>query len=120
MSDIEKFKEVGTNALIDELEERGDLWLAVQAYQRRCGTPDAESSAATDTDSYSLRCPDSALNNARRANRELIGARVIASEIQEHDGYLILELEHKGCDDEVCILAVDPADIRFRYTDGSS
>jgi hypothetical protein len=57
--------------------------------------------------------PASAIRD--RADRELIGARVIATWINEHDGYLFVELEHRGCDDEACILAVDPAAIEFRY-----
>lgn len=34
--------EFGTNALIEELATRGDLALAVSAYQRRFGAPDPD------------------------------------------------------------------------------
>lgn len=42
----------GTNALIAELAERGDLALAVSAYQRTYGTPDSDISESERAWSY--------------------------------------------------------------------
>ena len=63
-----RLADFGTNALIAELAERGDLALAVSAYQRAYGTPDSDVAESERAWSACRKCV-----NCRRPIGEVVG-----------------------------------------------
>lgn len=47
-------------------------------------------------------------------HRELVGARVVDVRIKRQ-GFVEIDLEHRGCDDDACVLLVRAAETGWRY-----